>query len=146
MRQSMQHRKRDRPQISARQRRGRPKKNTAPVLKDPRITRITMDSYWKLKDPAHPEQRLLGDLTAFQEHWDASYKCRKHPNKCYVCDKDSYHKCQVCGVSLHMTPLMTTKISRFIDYQNGVLFGLARGNFKFVGALKADWQPPTTAS
>ena len=44
------------------------------------------------KGEPHPEQRLLGYLTAFQEHWDASYKFRLHPNKCYVCGEDSYHK------------------------------------------------------
>ena len=132
--------------MSERRRRGRPKKHTAPVLKDPRITQLTMDRYWKLKDPVHPEQRLLRDLTVFQEHWDAFYKCRKHPNKCYVCGKYSYHKCQVCGVLLHMTPLKTTKRSCFIDYHNDVFFGLARGDFKFVGALKAYWQLPTAAS
>ena len=105
-----------------------------------------MDSYWKLKDPAHPEQRLPGDLTEFQDHWDASYKCRKHPNNCYICGEDSYHKCQVCGFSLHMTPPKTTKRSCFIDYHNDVFFGLTRGDFKFVGALKSHWQPPPSAS
>ena len=146
MRQSMQQRKQDRPKMSARRRRGRPNKHTAPVSKDPRITQRTMDSYWKLKDPAHPEQRLLGYLTAFQEHWGAFYKCRKHPNKCYVCGEDSYHKCQVYEVSVHMTPLKTIKRSCFIDYHNDVFFGLARGDFNFFGALKADWKPPTAAS
>ena len=45
-----------------------------------------------------------------------------------------------------MTPLKTIKRSCFIDYHNDVFFGLVRGDFKFVGALKADWQPPTAAS
>ena len=45
-----------------------------------------------------------------------------------------------------MTPLKTTKSPCFIDYHNDVFFGLARGDFKFFGALKADWQPPTAAS
>ena len=65
-----QQRNQDRLQMSARRHRGRPKKHTVPVSKDLRITQRTMDSYWKFKDPAHPEQRLLGYLTAFQEHWD----------------------------------------------------------------------------
>ena len=45
-----------------------------------------------------------------------------------------------------MTLLKTAKRSCFIDYHNDVFFGLARGDFKFFGVLKADWQPPTAVS
>jgi hypothetical protein len=87
----------------------------------------------------------LHSLTEFQQHWDKSRVSRKHPNKCFGCGEDSYHKCAVCKVLLHGLNSRHKNVEHcFIDYHNDGFFGLARGDCTLVDTQRRSWHPSTS--
>ena len=98
-------------------------------------------------EDANKNTKRLNSLTEFQRHWDKSRASRKHPNKCFVCGEDSYHKCEVCNVPLHGLNSRSKNAEHcFIDYHNDGFFGLARGDCALVNTLQRNWRQPTTAT
>ena len=142
MRQSTHQRIRDRPAKRTR-RAGRPNKSDGETPgQTPAVSGVvTMEQIEDAK------KKRLNSLTEFQRHWDKSRAHRKHPNKCFVCGEDSYHRCEVCNVPLHGLNSRSKNAEHcFIDYHNDRFFGLARGDCALVNTLQRNWCQPTAAS
>ena len=87
-----------------------------------------------------------GRLWAFMEHFGkniCSLVNISNATKCEVCRTQTYHKWDLCRVTLHFSPVRGSNKDKkcFLHYHDKAYFGLAYQDTKFLGNKMIKWKP-----
>jgi hypothetical protein len=103
---------------------------------------ITQDDVKDAKETG----RLCGDLNDLIAHYHSLQRLPNGNKKvCSVCGVLCQHLCGKCGKAVHHPKTTNDKVKHpcFMQWHNTMFFGLAKDDFKLVGAKKKDYEQPS---